>query len=343
MNLNERKIRILEAIITDYIKTGDPVGSRTISKKYPLGISSATIRNEMSDLEEMGLIHQPHTSAGRVPSDKGYRLYVDRLMHKSRLPENESIFLRELIANNISRIDYLMEQTAKALARLTNYAAVVTEADGEDDRLKRISLVPVDSRSLVMVSVTENKKVDNTIIRAENIPDIDELNRISSAINEYIGFYGSELNEYAAGVVAAEFGGSAELVEKVFSAIFKGGRKNSGIYYSGVDHILDYPGFSDVSKAKEVFSVLEQKDVLHRLLKNNSGNENEVQIIIGGENNISQLREISIIKTSCNLGDGNAGIIGVIGPTRMNYSQAVSVISETVSSLNEVIKALIGG
>ncbi len=342
MDLSSRKIKILEAIITDYIKTGDPVGSRTISKKYPLGISSATIRNEMSDLEDMGLICQPHTSAGRIPSDKGYRLYVDRLMGHYSVPEEESIFLRDLISSNISRIDYLMEQTAKALARLTNYATVVTEAKAENDRLRKISLVGVDEHSVVMVSVTESKKVENTILRAAKIPDFDVLNAMSAAINNYISLYGCEINEEAAGSLLKSFRPYGELAAKIFAAISDMENKSSDVYTSGVNNILEYPEFSDIEKAKNVFRILEQKDILRNLLKDNSCGSGTVQIIIGGESNLSQLKDLSIIKTNYSLGN-NIGFIGIIGPTRMNYSQTVSVLKEMTESLNEVINKITGG
>lgn len=342
MDLTSRKIKILEAIITDYINTGEPVGSRTISKKYPLGISSATIRNEMSDLEDMGLICQPHTSAGRIPSNKGYRLYVDRLMGQGYVSEEESLFLRELITSNISRIDYLMEQTAKALASLTNYATVVTEAKSEDDSLKRISLVPIDSRSVVMVKVSKEKKVENTVLRARKIPDFDTLNNITAAVNAYINTYGTELNLNAAEKTAAAFGEYNELMGKVFSAISNSETKNSEVYLSGVNNILDYPEFSDVGKAKDLFRIMEQKDMLRNILKNDSAEEGVVQIIIGGESNLSQLKDLSIIKTNYKLG-GNIGFIGIIGPTRMNYPQTVSVLKSMIDNLNDVLKAITGG
>lgn len=343
MDLNNRKIKILEAIITDYINTGEPVGSRTISKKYPLGISSATIRNEMSDLEELGLICQPHTSAGRVPSDKGYRLYVDRLMRKSTLPVEESLFLRELITSNISHIDYLMEQTAKALARLTNCATVVTEAKAEDDSLKRISLVPVDDRSVVMVKVAESKKVDNVILRAKAVPDFEVLNRMTAEINAYIDKNGTEGHEEDIKAVLNKFLPYRELVIEVFKDIFKGGKSSYDIYTGGVNNILNYPEFADISKAKGIFNVLEQKELLHKLLKNVGDNQPGVQIIIGEENPLSEMKELSLIKTNYNLGGGNIGFIGIIGPTRMNYSQAVSVLSGMADNINEVIKTLTGG
>ena len=290
----------------------------------------------------MGLICQPHTSAGRIPSDKGYRLYVDRLMGHSSISEEESVFLKDLVMSNISHIDYLMEQTAKALAHLTNYATVVTEAKAENDRLKKISLVGVDDRSVVMVSVTESKKVENTILRAGKIPDFDVLNAITAAVNNYIGLYGSEINKEAAENILKSFKPYGELIAKIFTAISQTGSKTSEVYTSGVNNILDYPEFSDIEKAKNVFKVLEEKDILQKLLKDNSAGDGAVQIIIGGESNLSQLKDLSIIKTNYTMGD-NIGFIGIIGPTRMNYSQTVSVLRGMIESLNEVIKQITGG
>ena len=151
MTLNDRKIKILEAIITDYIATAEPVGSRTIARKYDLGISPATIRNEMSDLEEMGLIEQPHTSAGRIPSQRGYRLYVDNMMHSRELTSEEVEFLKNAISLNVGRIEYLMQQTAKALAILTNYTTIVTEPKSTKIRIKHIQLVPIDKNTVVLI------------------------------------------------------------------------------------------------------------------------------------------------------------------------------------------------
>ncbi len=341
MDLSGRKIKILEAIITDYIQTGEPVGSRTISKKYPLGISSATIRNEMSDLEDLGLLCQPHTSAGRIPSDKGYRLYVDRLMKHSALSEEESLFLKDIIINNIGHIDYLMEQTAKALARLTNCATVVAEAENDDDSIVRISLLPIDNRSVVLVTLTKNKKVKNTVLRADFIPDIDTLNQIAAEINNYISLYGKQINRSAGEAILKRFEPCSQLIAAIFSAVTSESVHNLGFYTSGVNNILNYPEFADINKAKNIFKTLEQRELIASIFANNP--EDGIQIIIGGENSLAPLKDLSVIKTNYSLGSGNIGFIGIIGPTRMNYQQAVSVLNGMISSINDVIKALTGG
>ena len=170
MALNDRKIQILQAIINDYIETAEPVGSRTIAKKYNLGISSATIRNEMSDLEEMGLILQPHASAGRIPSDMGYRLYVDHLMQQKELTADEQKYLQSVISRDINQIDYLMEETAKALSLLTNYATFISEPVGQRTRIKQIRLLPLDSTSLLLVIATGDNFIKNHVIKMDNVP-----------------------------------------------------------------------------------------------------------------------------------------------------------------------------
>lgn len=345
MNLNERKIRILQAIINDYIATGDPIGSRTIAKKYNLGISSATIRNEMSDLEELGLIVQPHTSAGRVPSDKGYRLYVDRLMNCRELTSEETAFLNQLVASNIEHIDYLMQQTAKALSALTSYTTIVSEPKEWKIDIKHIQLVPLDEKSFVAVVVTDNKSVKNYVVRVEEAPELEELNKISAVINSLL-----KSNNAAAikeslenATLSIQLGQYGDIIELIFKEIFKTADKQEEmqLYTSGVNNILEFPEFSDIEKAKIIFKTLEQKDMLVKILADIS-DDDTVQILIGNENNMEQLRDCSIIRAKYRVGSA-VGAIGVIGPTRMNYSQTISVLNGIVTNINDVIKTLMGG
>ena len=345
MILNDRKIRILEAIINDYIATAEPIGSRTIAKKYNLGISSATIRNEMSDLEELGLIVQPHTSAGRVPSDKGYRFYVDKLMHSSELPENEAIFLRELIGNNISQIDYLMQQTAKALTVMTNYTTVVTEPKSKKIKIKHIQLVPIDLNSVVVVVVTDNKAVKNHIVRANSIPELDSLNVLSNAINHCIRNSSiEEFDKASFELVLNSFPQYEELIAKVMQAIISTAKEQEDVhlYTSGVKNILGFPEFGNIEKAKSIFQALEEKEILVSLF-GRSDAVDKINIFIGGENNTEALKDCSVVTANYKYGEDSYGTIGIIGPTRMNYSQTVAVLNAIVKNINDVIKALSSG
>lgn len=348
MDLNERKIKILEAIINDYIATAEPIGSRSIAKKYDLGISSATIRNEMSDLEDMGLIVQPHTSAGRIPSEKGYRLYVDRLMKPGELSEADVDFLRKVISSGVGQIDYLMQQTAKALSMLTSYTTIVTEPKSRGMGIKHIQLVPVDEKSIVAVIITESKTVKNQIVRSKNIPDNNVLNLISSDINSIIANVSPEtINRDVIKGLLAKYPDYAEIIAKVFKTIVAAIKEEEDVhlYTSGVKNILGFPEFSDIQKARNIFQALEEKDMLINLMGQQKDDadgrqQGKIQIFIGGENHVEQMKDCSIVRANYQLDDNSYGTIGIIGPTRMNYGQAVAVLNNIVNNLNNVILSL---
>lgn len=340
MRLNDRKIKILEALINDYIETGDPIGSRTIAKKYDLGISSATIRNELSDLEELGLVIQPHASSGRIPSDKGYRLYVDNLMAHRELTKEETEFLQQLVINNINHMDYLMEQTARALSTLTNYATVVTKPKIEEDCIKHIQFVPLDETSIIAVVVLKNKNVKNYTIPVNKEYTQKELLSITSTINHLIETYKieeikSQIEQNKNNIISE----SEQIIYKVFEQIFKTKNSETKFYTSGINNILDFKEFSNIEKAKPIFQSLEEKDMLIDILSGNNENNNSIQIMIGGENDNEQFKDCSIVKTEYKIA-GATGTIGIIAPTRMDYAKAVSLLDEIVKNINNVIKTL---
>ena len=340
--LNDRKIKILEAITNHYIERGEPIGSRTIAKKYDLGISSATIRNEMSDLEELGLVTQLHTSSGRIPSAKGYRLYVDNFMEHRDLTEEETKFLQNVVINNINHMDYLMEQTAKALSMLTNYATIISKPKVEEDKIKHIQLVSLDEISIIAVVVTENKTVKNYIVQVDKQFSMQDLISISSAINNFISDYSLDeiktLIEKNENEILSE---AEQVINKVFREIFKSNKEDKEVkfYTSGINNILDFKEFSDVEKAKTIFQSLEEKEMLVDILSNNGDNNNSIQILIGDENNIEEFKDCSIVKTEYKIA-GATGTIGIIAPTRMDYAKAVSVLDSIVKNINNVLKSL---
>lgn len=342
--LSERKIRILEFIINDYIASAEPVGSRTIARKYGLGLSSATIRNEMSDLEEMGYILAPHASAGRVPSDKGYRLYVDRLMRERELSADEVHFLRQIITGNVNRIDYLLMETAKAISLLTNYTTVISEAVTETAKVKHLQLIPLDDSAVVLVMVTTDKKIKNHTIRINRPPDAAMLSSLSGILNAHL--HGKGIEDITSGFVKSlerqfgEYGGLLPPVIAAITGVLSNGR-DIQVYTSGIKHILAFPEFSDLDKARAIFETLEEKDLLVMLL--GGGRENDIEIVIGQENDISELHDCSIIKASYGTGGQTHGGIGIIGPTRMDYSQVVSVLSGIVKNINQAIKTFEDG
>ncbi len=341
MGLNERKMRILEAIINDYIATAQPIGSRTIAKKYGLGISSATIRNEMSDLEDMGLIVQPHASAGRIPSDLGYRLYVDSLMRFRELTSDESQLLQNLIGDNIAQIDYLMQETAKAISVITKYTTVITETPSERVTIKHVQLVPVDESQFALVIVTDDKAVKSYTLRVANVPPYEELLFITKILNNHIaGCEGIRTN--IMNILAVEIPKWEYIWRPVVELLAHEQNKRDDIrlYTSGVKNLLGFPEFEDVNKAKAVVSALEERELLITLME--SGQEN-LSIIIGSENTMQTLRDCSIIKADYGQNGNKLGSIGIIGPTRMEYSQVASMLLGIVNYINYVINTLKGG
>ena len=339
MALNDRKIQILQAIINDYIETAEPVGSRTIAKKYNLGISSATIRNEMSDLEEMGFILQPHASSGRIPSDMGYRLYVDHLMQKKELGAEEQKYLQNIISRDISQIDYLMEETAKALSLLTNYTTFISEPIGQQTRIKQIRLLPLDHTSVLLVIATEDNFIKNHVLKMHNVPSEEKIFYIGICLNRVL--QGCSLKEIDGAVISrmqAELVEYPELLPMILKAIEITMRaaEQIQVHMSGTRNMLAFPEFSDIQKAKSLFQTLEEKDVLVTMLKESKGSD--MQILIGSENSVQGMKDCSVITATYKMGDNTRGTIGIVGPTRMDYSQVISILNGMVKNIENVLR-----
>ena len=344
MALNDRKIQILQAIINNYIETAEPVGSRTIAKKYNLGISSATIRNEMSDLEEMGFILQPHASSGRIPSDMGYRLYVDHLMQKKELGEEEQRYLQSIISRDISQIDFLMEETAKALSVLTIYTTIISEPKGQRTRMKQIRLIPLDSVSVLLVIATEGNFIKNHVIKMGCVPTEEKIFDIGFCLNRLL--QGCALREIDTLLVARmqeELWEYRELLPPILKAIETTMRSAEKVqlHMSGTKNILAFPEFADIQKAKSLFQALEEKDVLVTLLEESKNND--LQVLIGSENTVQSMQDCSVITATYKMGDNTRGTIGIVGPTRMDYSQVISVLNGMVQNIEKVLKNLSDG
>ena len=344
MSLNDRKIQILQAIINDYIETAEPVGSRTIAKKYNLGISSATIRNEMSDLEEMGFILQPHASSGRIPSDMGYRLYVDHLMQKKELGPEEQKYLQSIISRDISQIDYLMEETAKALSLLTNYTTFISEPVGQRTRIKQIRLLPLDNVSVLLVIATGDNFIKNHVIKMHSVPSDEKLFEIGMCLNRVL--QGRALQEIDGAVISKmqmELQDYSELLPPILKAIeiTMQAAEKVQVHMSGAKNILAFTEFSDIQKAKSLFQTLEEKDVLVTLLEESKSND--LQILIGSENSVQGMKDCSVITATYKMGDNTRGTIGIVGPTRMDYSQVISVLNGMVQNIEKVLRNLSDG
>lgn len=340
--MNERKQKILEAIIRDYIETGDPVGSRTISKKYDLGISSATIRNEMADLEELGFILQPHTSAGRIPSDKGYRLYVDGMMKRSHItPEVETV-ITNLIKEKINRVDTLVEETAKLVAILTNCTTIAMTPPISQACIKHIQLVPVDDFSVACVVVTDTNSVKNYVIPTPKAIDFNMCMALTNILNESIK--GSTLNQISLDKIRfsieekmKEYGEIAGSVLNAIDNTLKQG-DTPEIYIRGANNILDFNSMNEQDKTKALFRLLEEKPYLSKIL--DQSKPNTVTIRIGEENVLTPMKDYSVVSTSYSIGEQAIGNIGIIGPTRMDYDQVVSVLEYVSYHITNMLKEL---
>lgn len=344
MNLDDRKIKILKAIIKDYILTGEPVGSRTISKKYELGVSSATIRNEMSDLEDWGFIVQPHTSAGRIPSDKGYRLYVDQLMEYHTINDNEFQMYEKLLEQKIDQIDVLMKEVAKILSCFTNYTSMVSSPQIQKTKLKHMQLIPLDIKSVMLIIVTDANIVTNNVIRMDIPADQNTLNILSNMLNESLkGLTMEQINLPLIQKLKIKMGIYGEIVNPILDAIDYTihSKRTPEIYLSGTMNMLNFPEFGDIIKAKQLFNSLEENEILTNLLSNYS--TDGIQITIGEENEYDVIKNCSIITASYDIDGKNVGTIGIIGPTRMEYGKVVSILSHISDNLDKILKKISGG
>ncbi len=338
--LDERKRKILKAIIKTYMETGEPVGSRTISKYADLNVSSATIRNEMSDLTDMGYIVQPHTSAGRIPSDKGYRLYVDALMKEK---EDEIAEIRDLMIEKTDKMDKVLKQVAKVLAANTNYATMISVPQYSGNKLKFVQLSRVNPLRLVAVVVSDNNVIHNQIIDLDEEMDDQTILKLNLLLNTNLN--GVPIQDINLGMIARlkeQAGMHSEIVATVLDAVadtIHVDEEDMEIYTSGATNIFKYPELADKTKASELISTFEEKQRLVDLVKEHmSDTENTgVQVYIGDEMPIQTMRDCSVVTATYELGSGMRGTIGIIGPKRMDYENVV----DSLKTLKVQIDALI--
>ena len=339
--LDERKRKILKAIIKTYMETGEPVGSRTISKYPDLNVSSATIRNEMSDLTDMGYIVQPHTSAGRIPSDKGYRLYVDEL---TREKEAEIAEIRDLMIEKSDKMDKVLKQVAKVLATNTNYAAMVAVPQYKGSTLKFIQLSRVNERQLIAVVVCEGNVIRNQIIDIEEEMDDQTILKLNLLLNTNLN--GVPIQDINLGMIARlkeQAGVHGSVVGTVLDAVadtIQVDEDDMQIYTSGATNIFKYPELADTSKASELISAFEEKQDLVDLVKERmSDTENTgIQVYIGDEMPVQTMKDCSVVTATYELGKGMHGTIGIIGPKRMDYANVVDSLKALKVQLDELIK-----
>lgn len=341
--MNERKLEILRAIISDYVSTGEPVGSRTLAKKYDLGISPATIRNEMSDLEDMGYLEQPHTSAGRIPSSKGYRVYVDQLMEKGQATESEiKLIERQILSIASYQIDQIIKQASRMLSELTNLAIISSKPSSLKCRIKTLQLVSLGQQHIMVVLVLDNGQVKNTIIDSKGSPKAEELLVLSNLLTAKLsGLTAAEIDITVLDSIRRDLRGHSELFSSLTAAVHDAlFQDENGYIVEGKSNILDYPEFSDITKAREVLEVLENPQELMVNMDREEGYDKEYRIVIGEESNLPETKDWSLISAKYKLNGQDVGTINLLGPKRLDYSKMTSILKSVVDEVNRKLKAM---
>ena len=336
MDLSERKLKILQAIIADFVRTAEPVGSRTISRNYDLGISPATIRNEMSDLEEMGYLTHPHTSSGRVPSAKAYRLYVNEIMEKKELTQEEKDAIAQRLYENVSELDNLIERAAHVLSEITSLTAFALSPGKEQEKLKYINLIPVDERTVVLMIVADSGEVSNTTVRLDKPASEDTLRVLAK--NMTYNYSGKTLSEALKVDIIKSFREDAEAMAMFQNKIVPGFIRtledmlNVNLYMDGLTNIFSIPEYSDIEKARHFFEMMDRKEDIRRKL---IGTDDGIIVTIGGENQEAEFCDCSIVTATYHVDGRMVGKLGVIGPTRMKYDEVTSVVEFLTDNISK--------
>ncbi|WOO36656.1 heat-inducible transcriptional repressor HrcA [Anaerocolumna sp. AGMB13020] len=340
MELDERKLKILQAIIRNYLETGEPVGSRTISKYTDLNLSSATIRNEMADLEELGYIIQPHTSAGRIPSDKGYRLYVDTLLEDKTHEVEE---MKELILEKAGKLDQLLKQVARLLADNTNYTTLVTKPQYRSKKVKFIQLTEVDATHILAVILVEGNVVKNKIIEVTECLNKEIILKLNIVFNTFLqGLDLTEINMSLIQKMKEQAGNYNMLVSHILDAVAEAISEEDDveIFTSGATNILKYPELSDVDKVMELIDTLEEKEQLSDIIINKleAPESGGIQVYIGSETPVKSMKDCSVVTATYQIEEGVYGKIGIIGPKRMDYERVVNILHTLMAQLDDIFK-----
>ena len=338
--LSERKMKILQAIVANYLETGEPVGSRTISKYTDLNLSSATIRNEMADLEESGYIEQPHTSAGRIPTDAGYRVYVDQLMQERDTEAAEMRQEREGLLERVDRMEVMLKQVAKVLAYNTNYAAMITAPQNQQIRVKFLQLTMVDDHHILAVIVVDGNVIKNQLVEVEEPLGNDEVLKLSILMNSFLqGASLSDINIEMIQTMKVQAGIYADVLDRVLNGVVEAVREadERQIYTSGATNILKYPEIGDAEKTSVLLDAFEEKKMLNKLADETlSSDEKGIQVYIGDETPVKTMKDCSVVTATYELGEGMKGTIGIIGPKRMDYEHVMKTLKTLQSELDAI-------
>ena len=338
--LSDRKTKILNIIIENYLETGEPVGSRTISKNSDLDLSSATIRNEMSDLEELGYILQPHTSAGRIPSDKGYRFYVNHLLEQK---DQEMSEMKQTFVEKTDQMDKALKNAVKLLANNTQYATMISAPSVAGVRVKFVQLSAVNDHQLLSVVVMDGNLVRNRVIHIDTPLNNENLLKLNMLLNTSLN--GLTVNDINLALIqkmrkdAGEFSNIIGEVLKNIAGTIEQDDDDREIFTSGATNIFKYPELSDSEKASKLISAFEDKQELKDLISDiesdDNGDANGIQVYIGSE--VPNMEDCSVVTAKYDLGDGFKGTIGILGPKRMDYKNVMENLKQLKSQLEDMV------
>lgn len=338
--LTDRQLLILQVIIDDFIHSAQPVGSRSLSKKEEIALSSATIRNEMSDLEELGFIEKTHTSSGRVPSEKGYRYYVDHLLSPQKLNEQDVHKVKSIFAERIYELERIVQKSAKILSELTNYTAIALGPAARENKLKKIQMIPINKQTAVAIIVTDSGHVQNRMFQLPETMDSSELEKLTNILNDRLaGVSIDHLNDKIYKEVAyflrQHISNYDFIIRSIADTLSIPSQEK--LFFGGKTNILSQPEFHDLEKIRNLMNMIDQEDSIYELIrKQHSG----INIKIGSENNNSAMDNCSLITATYSIGAERLGTIAILGPTRMEYSRVISLLDYISTDLTAVLTKL---
>ncbi|OQP05854.1 MULTISPECIES: heat-inducible transcriptional repressor HrcA [Geobacillus] len=336
--LTDRQLLILQVIIDDFIRSGQPVGSRTLSKKHQITFSSATIRNEMADLEELGYIEKTHISSGRVPSEKGYRYYVDHLLPPQRLTRADIQKIRSVFAERIYELEKLVQKSAQILSDLTNYTSIALGPAFKESKLKRMQIVPLNEQTAVAIVVTDTGHVENRVVTVPTTVNAGDLEKMVNILNDRLnGVPLIDLKEKIETEVADVLRRHIRNYDIILNTLIDtlDIPEEERMFFAGKANMLNQPEFSDIQKVRPLLNIIEQEKDIYRLLRKQ--NQRGVQVSIGRENELSGMENCSLITATYSVGNEPLGTIAILGPTRMEYSRVITVLNRVASDLSAAL------
>lgn len=332
--LDKRKKKILQAVIDEYINTAEPVSSGALVKKYGLDYSSATVRNELAELENFGYLDKPHTSAGRVPSEKGYRFYVDELLNDQDISIEEIKYIQSKLSTKVNEIEELTKITSSTISEITHYTTFAIGPKVNMQIIEEIKFVLLGSRMLMVVIVTDNGLVKETIIKYDKDITASQVETLNNLFNSKLK--GKPLNKIDKPMeeyILSEITYSVDVIKPIIEQINKVIDEENKIYLEGANKAFDLPEFKSLEIAKNFVNILDTKDLVLDML--NSGIAKDINVYIGEENDNEQLKDFSVVTFKHSVGDKDLGTIGIIGPKRMDYSKVISVMKYISKKMNE--------